>query len=440
MYLNSSQTGSPNVSAQLLDRYFRRYIADGFLPPTTFSEQQAAGKSENYLDSDYVTTLMRRYYNDADLELTAVRSDWCRDVHSIISELSSWKYGSVAGLDRYRLNLVSSGGESAAISVVVKRKSRDDYLIVTAEQIAGLCTEQMGSAFARFGHDIGLVGSQLREIGIYRQSDARFQRHTPLFYGAHINDSQDGWALLLEDISGLELLDSADSAAAWSRDGIEAAIIGLAELHSIWFSREKELRAEAWLGPVITSKRREEMADLWSALAGHAAVRFERSIGSTVRTLQNRLIADVGPRWRNLESLPQTLVHNDFNPRNLALRRENGSLRLCAYDWELATVGVPQHDLAEFLCFVLKPGVERAEVDYYLHLHRTSLERASHCVIDPAIWETGFRLALHDLLIDRFAMYAMIDRFRPQHFLTRVVSTWHSLYELFPLHATGEPI
>ena len=50
------------------------------------------------------------------------------------------------------------------------------------------------------------------------------------------------------------------------------------------------------------------------------------------------------------------LIHNDFNPRNLALRREVGGWRLCAYDWELATIGVPQHDCAEFLCFVLPPG------------------------------------------------------------------------------------
>ena len=28
---------------------------------------------------------------------------------------------------------------------------------------------------------------------------------------------------------------------------------------------------------------------------------------------------------------------------------------LCIYDWELATVDVPQHDLAEFLAFTLEP-------------------------------------------------------------------------------------
>jgi aminoglycoside phosphotransferase (APT) family kinase protein len=140
-----------------------------------------------------------------------------------------------------------------------------------------------------------------------------------------------------------------------------------------------------------------------------------------------------------LDRLPRTLIHNDFNPRNIALRREGGRLRLCAYDWELATLGVPQHDLAEFLCFVLNPRLDRDEIHHYLEFHRAALERASNRSIEPRAWETGFRLSLHDLLTDRFAMYAMIDRFRPQRFLTRVVCTWHALYELFPLKEAGSP-
>jgi thiamine kinase-like enzyme len=181
------------------------------------------------------------------------------------------------------------------------------------------------------------------------------------------------------------------------------------------------------------------MRELWMALAEHAESRFGQSIGASVRTLQRRMITEVGSRWRCLEHLPRTLIHNDFNPRNIALRCEGDRLRLCSYDWELATLGVPQHDLAEFLCFVLKPTLDRAETRHYLDLHRSALERASNRSIEPRDWETGFRLSLHDLLIDRFALYAMIDRFRPQRFLTRVVSTWHALYELFPLEEAGSP-
>ena len=51
--------------------------------------------------------------------------------------------------------------------------------------------------------------------------------------------------------------------------------------------------------------------------------------------------------WEEIDALPPTLVHNDFNPRNLAL--VDGGTRLVALDWELATVTVPQRDVAELL-------------------------------------------------------------------------------------------
>ena len=38
-----------------------------------------------------------------------------------------------------------------------------------------------------------------------------------------------------------------------------------------------------------------------------------------------------------------------------------------------------------------------------------------------------------EILIDRLAMYALINRVRPQAFLPRVLRTWWRLYRRFPL-------
>jgi aminoglycoside phosphotransferase (APT) family kinase protein len=132
-----------------------------------------------------------------------------------------------------------------------------------------------------------------------------------------------------------------------------------------------------------------------------------------------------------LDGLPTTLIHNDFNPRNIAFRKAAPGPLLCAYDWEMARIGLPQHDLAELLCFVLDSTVSKSEVDMFLALHRSALGRASGVLIDREQWIAGFRLALVDLLINRFAMYTMVHRFRPQRFLPRVMRTWRRLYEMF---------
>jgi hydroxymethylglutaryl-CoA reductase (NADPH) len=107
-------------------------------------------------------------------------------------------------------------------------------------------------------------------------------------------------------------------------------------------------------------------------------------------------------------------------------------LRLCAYDWELATLGAPQRDLAEFLCFVLTEPT-MADAGRWIEHHRVALERTSGTVIDAERWTRGFRSALYDILINRLATYTMVHRVRRQSFLPRVVRTWRCLYQQFPL-------
>jgi hydroxymethylglutaryl-CoA reductase (NADPH) len=151
----------------------------------------------------------------------------------------------------------------------------------------------------------------------------------------------------------------------------------------------------------------------------------EPDIGS----LQKRLIGSIGTWWRWLESEPRTLIHHDFNPRNICLRGG----RLCAYDWELAAVGAPQRDLAELLCFVLRPDVGVDEVRRWIAHHRQALAAETGMELDPASWQLGFQGALYDVMINRLTTYALIDRVRRQPFLAGVVRTWRRLYEHFPL-------
>ena len=139
---------------------------------------------------------------------------------------------------------------------------------------------------------------------------------------------------------------------------------------------------------------------------------------------------------RELDAAPRTIIHNDFNPRNIAIRRRHGRLVLCAFDWELATLGAPQRDVAEFLCFTLPPDASHDSARKWVERSRVLFAAAAEVEIDRARWERGFSAALCDLLVDRLAMLAMIDRVRPQSFLPRVVATWLNVFESLPQSTT----
>ena len=145
--------------------------------------------------------------------------------------------------------------------------------------------------------------------------------------------------------------------------------------------------------------------------------------------IQTRILQDLPRWWDRLSAMPTTLIHNDFNPRNFVLRKVNGERRLCVYDWELATKGVPQHDLSELLCFTWHSEMGREDLNI-LETYRQALSIASGEDIGMKAWREGFVLALQHLLINRLAMYTMMHSFRPLRYLPGVINNWLCLYSL----------
>ena len=134
--------------------------------------------------------------------------------------------------------------------------------------------------------------------------------------------------------------------------------------------------------------------------------------------LIRRAVSNIPRIWSSIDSAPHTLVHNDFNPRNSCIRTSltNSSSHLsptpqptplaagstcstgsgvmntaapyslqgsvpfpdersvCVYDWELATIEVPQRDLVEFLAFILHPSCPPEEWLGMVEFYRRHLE------------------------------------------------------------------
>src|SRR4029434_531438 len=98
---------------------------------------------------------------------------------------------------------------------------------------------------AAFRQDMEFVRCDVREPAVYMQSDPRFRRHSPRFYGV------DGNALLIEYVSDVVLKDSAADISGWTEPCIRAALEGLASIHAVWFGRCEKLRHDDRLGSAL---------------------------------------------------------------------------------------------------------------------------------------------------------------------------------------------
>jgi len=420
-----------DVDLDILGRYFDDYVARGVI-----TRPGAAHRAPGPSSGSVVTVsraaleagLSRRF--DRSVTIDAIKLEPASTDESTIAELTGWRSGTRGGLLRGRASYVDEHDVAGLTNFFVKAKAADEHSIQVAEALGALLSPSLGQALSANRDRLGITRSHLRELAIYADDDPRIAANRPALLAIERDDEEQRWVLALESIDGAVLM-NALSPAAWTDDAIEAALAGVAQIHARWFGAGAALRSQAWLPPMRDAAARIELKPLWDALAAHAASHPAwRSMNT--RAAHARCLHDIAPWSRELDDAPQTLIHNDFNPRNVAIRRRDGVLALCAFDWELATIGAPQRDVAEFLCFVLPPTASHATINRWVERSRRLFTQATQVEIDQARWERGFSAALCDLLVDRLAMLAMIDRVRPQSYLPRVVATWLTLFDCLP--------
>ncbi len=425
----------PPMDARLLGRYFDDSIARGALsrPPGDVANgggsRTAKSTEQSRVDQlgrirRIVETGLRDRPGEPSATVSGIEMERLAGDASIIAELTSWRRGTSAGLYRARVQ-ITHGDQSATRDMMVKIKSRDRDVIEVGAHVAHLCGSALGDAYDRWQHHLGFTHGHLRELAIAEMREPAFLAHLPRLIATDRDDTRGAWTTVVEYVDDAVVKDADDR--PWQDAEIDAALTGLARLHATWLGRTDELSNQPWLAPARASADFSAMTPLWGALADHAAAAFRTWGGDALAQTHRRLITTI-PEWRPaLDAQLHTLIHNDFNPRNIMLRGSRDTLALCAYDWELATIGAPQRDVVEFLCFTLDPATATTEAPAWLERARAQLSAASGADIPRDQWTAGARSALNEILIDRFAMYVMIDRFRPQRFLERVVRTWTAL-------------
>ncbi len=345
---------------------------------------------------------------------------------SIITELTSHKINKLVG--HFPFQVTASDGKT--VDVMAKVKPLDDEVILMLNSMAAMCDARLAQEFNQFRQKIGFKGCHIRELAVMAQQDPRFIRNAPQVFGVIEDPEREAFVIIEELLSGMEMMDSADDTSNWGREHLDASIKGIAEVHSIWYGREDELKQQPWLVDYPTATGMQEKQRLWELLGAHAREEFPEWFSEDDLTVFRNIVHAVGDWWTDIEDMPRTLIHNDFNPRNIAFRRTAAGLQLCAYDWELATLHLPQRDLVELLAFTLYDPIDPADVEHYIELHRQELERHSGRSIDARQWRQGYKLALRDLMVNRMPMYLMAHTFRHYQFMERVYRSFRELLVL----------
>jgi len=410
----------PRLGARLLERYFERWTAHGLVRASDRT------RPVSHEDEDDVrqrlAPMLRQYFGEPDLRIEAANVSAFGSDHSLIGELASWRAGSRYAMQSCRVDLVGANRRPARLDLVLKTKLPDATVLDVMADTAALCDPELGRAFSAYREQSEFKGAHARECGLYASADGALREHMPVCFGTMTEGGST--VLVLEQVIRTVLANAVDDPSRWTRDCTEAALTGIAHVHGQWWGQAHALDLPA-LRPAVDAG--PEALAWWDALSAHAVRWLWPWLGPAACAAHERLVDRFAATRGWMAKQPLTLIHGDFNPRNLAIRHTALGPRLCAFDWELAGIGLPQRDIVELLCFALDPERGEQEAPRYLEFARLALQRAVRRDITAAWWHAGVRAALADFGVTRLPMYFLAHRFRPQGFLQRVAQCWWRL-------------
>lgn len=170
-----------------------------------------------------------------------------------------------------------------------------------------------------------------REIQAYRRILPYAPPGTATWYGAVVNPTAQRYRLFLERVEGLELR-HVGAFSIWER-----TVRWIAQFHRSFSPADIAQLAER--SRVLLYD--EAFYWRWLERARRFAARRP-----AVRRAVDRIARGYAPVVRQLAGMPRTLIHGEFYPCNILIRRTGHRVRVCPVDWEMAALGPGLIDLA----------------------------------------------------------------------------------------------
>lgn len=314
--------------------------------------------------------------------------------NGILMELTSKVSKKVIGFIEADLEMTT--GE--ILPVLVKSKALGDEVIDGLHFMASNLNVKLADKLLKYKDFLEYKDCHKKEIEVYEALKSFGYPFTPKYYGAMVDEPREIHLFFLERLceSEMSLFNTGNAPEKWTVPLIKKAIEAIHIVHRRFANGENRERVSS-----ISALDFTQSIDLYLSFVTTNRKDYDYLELDHHFDFMNRVINE----WEEGKPTPHgvlTVVHNDFNPRNVAIRK-NGDP--CIYDWELAVIHLPQRDIFEFLAFTLDKEIEQEQLSEMLNFHYQLVLEFN----DPGYsWENyleDFKLAGKDFLITRVNFY-----------------------------------
>jgi hydroxymethylglutaryl-CoA reductase (NADPH) len=330
--------------------------------------------------------------------------------NGIIIDISSRNTEKFIGLSLWDLNLKPA--EQGKKLGILKSKATDADTLNCMYMLTGMIDPMLAKEFMLYQDSCEFLNCHTKEIAIYKHLKGKNTQHIPEVFGTYENPDRESYLILMEflDSKNLEVMNSENNLNLWKDKHLLKSIDALTSLHFDLSDIKENPLFKSITGDdyLRFSEKSIEVLDLEYSYKYQELIDLMKRSVTFVQDNEARILSE----------LPEVLVHNDFNPRNLAITKNDEVL---AYDWELATIDIPQRDGIELYAFTGYSKNNKLSFNVYMTEHLKQFNKTFSKSIQENCWVEGYQLSFCKFLLTRLNFYLLGHKLSHYSFIPNLV-------------------
>jgi hydroxymethylglutaryl-CoA reductase (NADPH) len=311
--------------------------------------------------------------------------------NGIIISLTNKINRKLTGFLTLELNLQNNiAPSSEKVKVLMKSKPLDTEVIKGLHLMASAVNPDLATMLYDNSAHLEYVDCHKKELLVNQLLRENKFSCYPALFGIFFDQSREIYLMFTEllEKEKLEIYNSENYPESWSQNNRIDCIKAITEVHQFFMGKQ--------LPPEIKAFEPWKAKELYRKLAEIIVQEYEQSPYQQY-TQQLFSIIEQLKSDHDAIQLPKTLIHNDFNTRNIAIRN-NGEP--CFYDWELSVLHFPHRDIVEFLSFTLPLNFEESQFLELLNFHS-----GLYAPQDQTMWNMAYKYCLKEYITTRLSFY-----------------------------------
>jgi hydroxymethylglutaryl-CoA reductase (NADPH) len=298
--------------------------------------------------------------------------------------------------------------------LLLKSKALGKEVLDGLHFMASNVSVDLADILSKHYHVLEYKDNHTKEIDVYEALQQIGYPFMPVLYGIKKDKDREVYMIIMERLASnkMLLINSESTPEKWSTSIIKKTIDSIHMVHTNFQYETNKIESIA----VFDIEKALELYTAFVALNRkdydylNADHRFDE-------------LTDFINNWSKNGYQPKskmTLIHNDFNPRNIAIKT-NGDP--CIYDWELATYGIPHRDIFELLAFTLVSNFKSSDLVALLKHHFALVQSLNNEDYSWSDYLYDFKLGGQAFLISRVNFYLTGSILMNYPFIERVFTT-----------------